>query len=66
MTTDKRLTTKELALKAIETLPDDATLDEIIEEVTVFTTVRERLDRIDSEPVHSHEDVKRRMAEWRR
>jgi hypothetical protein len=66
MTTEERLSTKELALRAVQSLPDDAELGEILEEIVVFKTLQERLDRIDSTPTYTHEEVKRRMAAWRR
>ena len=66
MTTGECLPTKELALWAVQSLPDDAELEEIIEEIIVFKTLQERLDRIGSMPTYTHEEVKRRMAEWRR
>lgn len=65
MTIEKRVTSKELALRAIEGLPDDASMNEIVEEIIVFQTLQERLDRIDSEPLYTLDEVKRRTAEWR-
>ncbi len=66
MTTGERTTTKELALRAIKSLPDDADLNQIIEELVVFQMLQERLERIDAMPTYTHEEVKRRVAEWRR
>jgi hypothetical protein len=65
MTTAKRATAKELALSAIKSLPDDADLDDIIEEIIVFHTLQERLERTDQEPTFTQEEVARQMAEWR-
>lgn len=66
MTIGRPVTSKELALRASEGLPDDADIDEIIEEIVVYRTLQERLDRIDSERLYALYEVKRRMAEWRR
>lgn len=66
MTIGRPVTSKELALRASEGLPDDADIDEIIEEIVVYRTLQERLDRIDSERLYALDEVKRRMAEWRR
>jgi len=65
MTTDRRVTAKELALSAIKSLPDDTDLDDIIDEIVVFHTLQERLDRADDEPTFTQEEVERQMAEWR-
>ncbi len=64
MTIEKQVTSKELALSAIEGLPDDADIDEIIEEIVVLHTLVERLERADSEPTYTLAEVEQMMAQW--
>lgn len=64
MTTDQHLTAKELTLQAIEHLPDDADIGEVIERILFLHILQKRLERADSEPTYSQEEVERQMAEW--
>jgi len=64
VTTEKQVSAKELALAAIQSLPDDADLNEIIEEIIVFKTLQERLERVDSEPTYTLGEVEEMMARW--
>ena len=64
MTTEKQVSAKELTLAAIQSLPDDADLNEIIEEIIVFKTLQERLERVDSEPTYTLGEVEEMMARW--
>ena len=66
MTTQERLTTKQIILQALETLPDQADLDDALEHIVFVHTLQRRLDRIDEGPTYTHEEVKLMMAEWRR
>ncbi len=66
MTIEKRLNSKELALRAIDDLPDDAGLDEILDEIKVFHAIRDRIEHADTQQAIAHDDVKQRMADWPR
>ncbi len=59
------MTTKQLVLKALEDLPDDADMDELIERLLFLHTLQRRLDLADSEPPFTQDEVERRMASWR-
>ena len=55
---------KQLALKTIERLPDDASLDAIAQRLEFVAGIRKGLDQIKKgEPV-PHEEVKRQLATW--
>ncbi|MGH2586335.1 MAG: hypothetical protein ACRDJE_15585 [Dehalococcoidia bacterium] len=58
------MTTKQLVLKAIENLPDEADIDDVIERILFLHTLQERLDRADDEPTFTQEEIERQMAEW--
>lgn len=66
MTTTEHLTTKQIIQQALETLPDEAELDDALEHIAFVHTLLRRLERIDEGPTYTHEEVKRMMAEWRR
>ena len=59
------MTSKELALEALKGLPDDADIGEIIERILFLHTLQRRIERADSEPTFTQEEVERQMAEWR-
>ena len=65
MTTTKHLTTKEIILQALETLPEEADLDDALEHIVFVHTLQRRLERIDEEPTYTQEEVERQMREWR-
>ena len=55
---------KQTALDLIEKLPDDVSLDDIMEELLVLQVIEERLATTDQEEVVSHEEAKRRLSRW--
>jgi len=58
------MTVKDMAIDLIRKLPDDTTLDEIMEELFVRRTIEERLREFDESGGLSHEEVKQRLARW--
>ena len=64
MTTTEHLTTKAIILKALETLADDAGLDDALEHIVFVHTLQRRLERIDDEPTYTLEEIEQEMAEW--
>lgn len=58
------MTVKEVAIDLIRKLPDDTTLDEIMEELFVRRTIEERLRELDESGGLTHEEVKHRLARW--
>ena len=55
---------KQLALESIQRLPDDASLETIVERVEFLAGVRKGLDQIERGGTVPHEDVKRELAAW--
>ncbi len=58
-------TPKQVILEAVQALPDDATFEDIEYHLYVRARVEEGLRAADEGRVVSHEEAKRRMAEWR-
>jgi predicted transcriptional regulator len=55
---------KQLALKTIERLPDDASLDTIAQRLEFVAGIRKGLDQIEKGETVPHEEVKRQLATW--
>lgn len=64
MTIEHQMTAKELARRAIDHLPDDADVGEVIDRILFLHVLQRRLERAESEPTYSIEEVEREMAEW--
>jgi len=58
------MTQKQLVLEAIEELPDNAPLNEIVERVEFLAAVQKGLDQLDRGEGVPHEEVKRQLAAW--
>jgi hypothetical protein len=65
MTTAEQMTTKQIILQAIETLPDEAGLDDALEHIVFVHTLQRRLERLDEEPTYTLDEIEQEMAEWR-
>jgi predicted transcriptional regulator len=53
---------KQQAIELIERLPQDASIEEVMEELYFLTKVRRGLSQIEAGQVVSHEEVKRRLG----
>jgi predicted transcriptional regulator len=58
------MTQKELVLEAIQDLPDEASLREIVERIEFLAAVQKGLDQLDRGESIPHEQVKRELATW--
>jgi predicted transcriptional regulator len=59
-------TQKEAALKLIENLPDDASLEDIMYELYFRARVERGLREVEDEKTVSHDEVMRDIAQWLR
>ena len=59
------MSAKELVLEAVSRLPDDASLDEISEEVAILAAIRRGEADADAGRLIPHEEVARRPAPWK-
>jgi predicted transcriptional regulator len=55
---------KEQALRTIEKLPDDASLDELIDRLYLTFKIEHGIAQADAGEGISHEDARQRMAQW--
>ena len=58
------MTNKEFVIEAVRKLPEDATLDEISEEIALLAAIRRGEEAADAGRVMSHDEVKQRFAAW--
>jgi len=59
------MTTKQQAIKAIKALPDDATIEDMMEWLHFIAQVEAGLKDVDAGRVISNEDLKKRIRQWR-
>jgi predicted transcriptional regulator len=58
------VTNKELVIRKVRELPDDASLRDIVEEIAILAAIREGEDDIDAGRFVTHEELKRQVAQW--
>jgi len=58
------MTSKEIALKTIECLPEDASWEDIQERINFIAAVRKGLSELDEGKGVLHNRVKEEFAEW--
>lgn len=54
-------TVKQRAIEALQTLPDDATIDHAIERLCLITKIEEGLRQSEAGQLTDHEEVKKRF-----
>ncbi len=58
------MTAKEQAVKVISQMPDEATMDDIMEEFYVRMKLDRGLAQLDAGEGIEHDEVKKRLAKW--
>ena len=58
------MTSKEIALKTIEDLPEDASWEDIQERINFISAIRKGLNELDEGKGVTHDKVKEEFAEW--
>jgi hypothetical protein len=56
-----RETVKQRAIEALQTLPEDATIDDAIERLCLIAKIEEGLRQSDGSQLTDHEEVKKRF-----
>ena len=64
MTTTNDTSAKGMALRAIESLPDDAAFDDIYYTLYVVQQIKRGLDDIEAGRTVSHDEVVQSMQQW--
>jgi predicted transcriptional regulator len=57
-------TNKQLAIEAIRKLPDDATFEQIAEEVAILHSLQKAVEDIEAGRFITHEEFKRQIKQW--
>ena len=58
------MTTKQKVMRAIEALPDDASIEDAMERLLFLAKIEKGLQQADAGRTISHDQVKERMAKW--
>jgi predicted transcriptional regulator len=58
------MSNKEAVIEVVRELPDEASFEEIIEQITILAAIRRGEEAADAGRVIPHEEVKKRMARW--
>jgi predicted transcriptional regulator len=58
------MTTKEKLIKAVEDLPDDASIEDVMDRLLFLAKVEKGLEQADKGLTISHTDVKEKMSKW--
>ena len=58
------MTPKQKTIQALGTLPDDSSYEDLQEEVKILAALEEAEGDVRNGRVVSHEEAKRRLAEW--
>ena len=64
MTQESNMTTKEIAIRSIQELPEDATWDDIQERINFIAGVRKGLRELDENRGSPHDRVREEFREW--
>ncbi len=58
------MTAKEIVIERTRELPDEATLDEIVEELQILAAIQKGQEDIAAGRFITHEEMKRQMKSW--
>jgi hypothetical protein len=58
------VTTKEKMLQTVQTLPDDASIENAMERLLLLAKIERGIEQADHGETVSHQAVRDRMAEW--
>jgi predicted transcriptional regulator len=58
------MSNKELVLEAVRGMPDEATIEEISEEIAILAAIRRGQEAVRAGDIVSHDEVKQRLSRW--
>lgn len=58
------MTNKELVIRAVRELPDDATMEDIAEHLAILEMIRKGEEAADAGDLMPHEEFKRQVERW--
>ncbi|MEN6336365.1 MAG: hypothetical protein ABFE01_19085 [Phycisphaerales bacterium] len=60
------MTTKERMVQAVQSLPEDASIEDAMERLFLLAKIERGIQQADAGQLIPHEEVKERMAKWLR
>jgi predicted transcriptional regulator len=60
------MTTKEKMVQAVQSLPEDASIEDAMERLFLLAKIERGIQQADAGQLIPHEEVKERMAKWLR
>ena len=61
---DNFMTNKEKILQAVNDLPDDASIEDVMDRLLLLAKIERGLQQADAGQTIAHSEVKERMAKW--
>jgi predicted transcriptional regulator len=58
------MTAKELVINTLKKLPEETSIEEILEEIEILAAIQQGEDAADAGRVISHEEVKNMVTSW--
>jgi predicted transcriptional regulator len=58
------MSNKEMVIDTVRGLSEEATLEEILEQITILANLQRSAEAADAGQVIAHEEVKKRVASW--
>jgi predicted transcriptional regulator len=58
------MTAKELVINTLKKLPEETSIEEILEEIEILAAIQQGEDAADAGRVISHEEVKNMVSSW--
>ena len=58
------MTTKEKVIKVVRDLPDDASLEDVMERLLFLAKIEKGLQQADAGRTIPHDKIKKKMAKW--
>ncbi len=58
------MSNKEMVIDAVRELPEEATLEDILEQIKILAAIQQSAQAADAGQVIPHEEVKKRVASW--
>jgi len=58
------MSNKEIVIDAVRELPEEATLEDILEQIKILAALQQSAQAADAGQVIPHEEVKKKVASW--
>jgi len=58
------MTLKEKMLSTVQSLPDDASVEDAVERLILLSKIEKGIEQADAGQLISHDEMKARMAKW--